>query len=199
MIPNPLRLPYRILLGSQSPRRQQLLRGLDLSFEVLVKPTAEDFDSNMPFAEIPVYLAEKKSAAFEEELEKENSLLVITADTIVAIGERVLNKPADEHEAFAMLSLLSGRMHTVVTGVCLRTAQRKKTFSVHTDVYFRPLEEEEIRYYIKSYAPYDKAGAYGVQEWIGYVCMERIVGSYFNVMGLPVKELYDELKAFARP
>lgn len=196
MIPHPLHLPYRIILGSQSPRRQQLLQGLDIPFEVQVKPTAEDFHPDMPFGDIPVYLAEKKSDEFEAELTADEGLLLITADTIVAIGNRILNKPSDEHEAYAMLSLLSGQMHTVVTGVCLRTARHKRSFAVHTQVYFRHLEEDEIRYYLRHYAPYDKAGAYGVQEWIGYIGMERIEGSYFNVMGLPVRELYEALRDF---
>jgi len=196
---NPLQLPYHVILGSQSPRRRQLLKGLDITFDVVVKPTEEDFHPEMPFPEVPVYLARKKSAAFEEEISASSGILVITADTIVALEGRILNKPAGRNEAREMLKFLSGRKHTVVTGVCLRTKDNETSFSVHTDVYFKPLTDDEIGYYIESYSPYDKAGSYGVQEWIGYICIERIDGSYFNVMGLPVKELYEHLIAFTAP
>jgi septum formation protein len=196
MSSNPLQLPYIIVLGSQSPRRQQLLKGLDIAFEVKVKPTEEDFDPQMPFPEVPEYLARKKAAAFAPELSADRNLLVITADTIVALEGHILNKPENKAEAVRMLSFLSGKKHTVVTGVCLKTAQKEISFAVHTDVYFKPLSGEEIGYYVEHYSPYDKAGSYGVQEWIGYICIEKIDGSYFNVMGLPVKEVYEELLKF---
>lgn len=193
---NPLQLPYSILLGSQSPRRQQLLKGLDLEFTVKVKPTDEEFDPQMKFEKVPVFLAEKKAEAFAEEIQGDKNLLVITADTIVAIDQHILNKPSDKADAIRMLEILSGRKHTVVTGVSITTQQKQVSFSSSTDVYFKTLSNEEINYYLDKYQPYDKAGSYGVQEWIGYACIEKMVGSYFNVMGLPVHDLYAQLQRF---
>jgi septum formation protein len=185
---------YKIILASKSPRRKQLLEGLDLPFEVIVREVDEVFPENMPMEEIPVYLARLKAEPFLEA--REDKVLVITADTIVWIDGEVLGKPVDHQHAAEMLRKLSGRTHVVVTGVCLTSAEKQVTFSSVTDVHFKELSDEEIEYYLDLYHPYDKAGAYGVQEWIGYIAIDRIEGSYFNVMGLPVGRLYEELKHF---
>lgn len=183
-----------VLLASKSPRRQYLLKELGLNFEVKTKDVDESFPEHLQAQEIPLYLCRKKADAFDEEL-TENTI-VITADTIVWVDNQVLNKPEHYDDAVRMLKLLSGKKHEVYTGVCLKSVSKIKTFYAKTDVYFKVLTDEEIDYYITNYNPYDKAGAYGAQEWIGYIAVEKIVGSYFNVMGLPVKELYEELIAF---
>ena len=185
---------FKLLLASKSPRRQYLLTELGLTFEVRTKDVDESFPNNLKAQEIPLYLCKKKADAFDEEL-SENTI-VITADTVVWIENRVLNKPENFEDAVRMLKLLSGKMHEVYTGVCLKSSTKVKVFYVKTDVFFKVISDEEINYYINNYNPYDKAGAYGAQEWIGYVAVEKIVGSYFNVMGLPVKELYEELMVF---
>jgi septum formation protein len=183
---------YKIILASKSPRRKELLAGLDLPFEVIVHEVDEIFPEDLPMGEIPVYLAKLKAAPFYDELKSDT--LVITADTIVWIDGVVLGKPNDYEHAAAMLRQLSGKKHVVVTGVCLTTKEKQVAFSASTDVWFKDLNDNEIDYYLKNYQPYDKAGSYGVQEWIGYIAIERIEGSYFNVMGLPVQRLYEELK-----
>jgi septum formation protein len=185
---------YKIILASKSPRRRELLGGLDLSFEVIIHEVEEIFPDNLPMEEIPVYLAKLKAEPFYNELKSDT--LVITADTIVWIDGVVLGKPNDYGHASEMLRQLSGKKHVVVTGVCLTTKEKQVAFSATTDVYFKDLNDDEIDYYLKNYNPYDKAGSYGVQEWIGYIAIERIEGSYFNVMGLPVQRLYEELKKF---
>ncbi len=185
---------YEFILASKSPRRQFLLKDLGLNFEVHTKDVDESFPDNLKAQEIPLYLCEKKANAFDKEL-NENTI-VITADTIVWIENQVLNKPENYDDAVRMLQLLSGKMHEVYTGVCLKSKTKTKTFYALTKVYFKKLSQSEIEYYIKNYNPYDKAGAYGAQEWIGYIAVERIEGSYFNVMGLPVRELYEELLKF---
>jgi len=185
---------YKIILASQSPRRQNLLKELNINFEIQIKEVDEVYPSNLKKEEIPLFLAKLKAAAFENTLNKND--LIITADTIVWVNEEVLGKPSDYNDAFAMLKKLSGNKHTVYTGVCLKTQQKTKTFWASTEVFFRSLLDEEINYYLKTYKPYDKAGSYGIQEWIGYIGIERINGSYFNVMGLPIQKLYDELKQF---
>jgi len=190
-----LHLPYSIILASQSPRRRELLKGLDISFRVTTKDTPEDFPSTLQGSDIATFLSERKSEAFTE-TELPPDFLLITADTIVWLGDKVLNKPVDGNEAFAMLKALSGRRHTVFTGVTIRTAKKKRTFCTATDVWFRELGDEEISYYLNHYKPYDKAGSYGVQEWIGYTAISRIEGSYYNVMGLPTQQLYLELSRF---
>lgn len=179
-----------IILASNSPRRQQLMREAGFAFTVRSKNVAEDFPANMPLAEVPEFLAEKKAEAFREEMTEE---IVVSADTVVIIDNHILNKPHDEAEAFAMLRQLSGRMHEVITGVCLVSASRKILFSDRTKVYFKPLSDAEIRFYIAQYKPFDKAGAYGAQEWMGMVGVEKIIGSYFNVMGLPIHKVYEKL------
>lgn len=186
---------FRIILASQSPRRQFLLHETGLEFEVLVKPTDESFPPELKAHEIAQYVSVQKAMAFNFD-ELSSDTLLITADTIVLLDGKIIGKPADSIEAKEILTRLSGRNHTVCTGICFRTAKKIHSFYVNTEVYFRELEEHEIDYYIEHYKPFDKAGAYGVQEWIGYVGVERIEGSYFNVMGLPVQRVYIELKKF---
>jgi septum formation protein len=192
---------YRIILATKSPRRQNLFKGLGLDFEIVVNKVKEDYPDNLKGEEIAEYLAELKANAFDFSAYPENTL-IITADTIVCLDEHVLNKPKDAEDAKRMLRLLSGRMHKVITGICIKAkvkAEAKiktRTFSVETDVYFRKLTEEELEYYVSNYKPFDKAGAYGAQEWIGYVAIEHISGSYFNVVGLPTNQLYNELLKF---
>ena len=187
-------MKYKIILASGSPRRHQLMRDAGFDFEVRLKSTEEIYPDTLPAERIPEFLSCLKAAAFKDEL-KENELL-ITADTIVCLGAKVLGKPQDRDGAIEMLRQLSGRKHKVVTGVCLTTSGKQQTFSAFTDVYFKELTEEEIVYYIDHYKPFDKAGAYGIQEWIGYIGIERIDGSFYNVMGLPVQKLYETLKSF---
>lgn len=182
---------YRIILASKSPRRQFLLKELGLDFETRTKEVDETFPKHLKGKNIALYLCRKKADAFKHELQPND--LLITADTIVWIKGKVLNKPAAYSEAVRMLKLLSGKMHVVYTGVSLTTTNKQKTFCTETKVYFKKLSSKEIDFYVSHYKPYDKAGAYGAQEWIGYVGVEKIIGSYFNVMGLPVKELYEEL------
>lgn len=179
-----------ILLASNSPRRKELLAGLGLSFEVRVKEVHEDFPEHMQREEVAEYLASHKADAYAADLQDE---VLITADTIVCLGERILNKPSDAAEAFEMLRALSGQAHEVITGVCLLTKETKTVFHDVTKVYFKELTDEEIQYYIEHYQPFDKAGAYGIQEWIGMIGIEKIEGSYFNVVGLPVQKLYTYL------
>lgn len=186
--------PHRLILASKSPRRQQLLSGLGFNFEIVTREVNEEFPSHLKAQEIPLYLSKIKAEAFHDLLD--NNTLVLTADTVVWINDKVLNKPENENEAFEMLHLLSGNMHEVFTGVTISSAFKQQSFFNKTNVYFKELSAEEIWHYIKNYQPYDKAGAYGAQEWIGYIAIEKIEGSYFNVMGLPVKEVYEELMKF---
>ena len=185
---------YHFILASKSPRRQFLLKDLGLNFDVHTKEVDESFSPQLVAEQIPLYLCEKKAHAFDGELA--DNIIVITADTIVWVNGQVLNKPIDYDDAVRMLKLLSGRMHEVFTGVCLKSNSKMKSFYSVTKVYFKHLTDDEINYYLTNYKPYDKAGAYGAQEWIGYIAVERIEGSYFNVMGLPLKELYEELLVF---
>ena len=186
---------YRFTLASASPRRRELLKGLDIAFTVEPgKDEREAYSADLPHHAIPEFLARHKSETFHRPLAQGEVL--ITADTLVFLDEQILGKPRDRDEAAAMLLALSGRTHTVTTGVALRTRERIHTFSDTTEVDFKPLADEEIAYYIEEYRPYDKAGAYGVQEWIGYTGITAIRGSYFNVMGLPVQRLYTELCGF---
>lgn len=185
---------YEIILASKSPRRQQLLNDLGLKFTVRSMDIPEEFPDDLGMTEIPVFLAELKAEAFRPELRKNQ--LVITADTIVWLDGEVLGKPADYEDGYRMLKGLSGKKHEVITGVCLLSAEKKVSFFALTDVWFKPLSDEEIHYYLENFRPYDKAGAYGIQEWIGYVAINRIEGSFFNVMGLPVQSLYEHLKSF---
>lgn len=182
----------RIILASKSPRRNELLKGLGLEFLTKTKDVEEGFPDAMdPFA-VPRYLAEKKAMAFREDLQEED--LLIAADTVVIVDGEILNKPADEGDALLMLQKLSGNVHQVITGVCMMDQQKTVVFEDQTEVHFKALEEEELLDYIKRFQPFDKAGAYGVQEWIGYVAVYKMVGSFYNVMGLPVHRIYEELK-----
>jgi septum formation protein len=184
---------YQIVLASNSPRRKELLAGLDLDFTVKILPDIEEtYPETLWKEEIPVYIAKQKAEAYRSTLEA--NTLVITADTIVWLHGVVYGKPENEEEAKAMLRKLSGNVHEVITGVCLTTQEKQKTFYAVSKVKFAVLEEEEIDYYVKKYKPYDKAGAYGVQEWIGYIGVESLSGSFYNVMGLPVRLLYKYLK-----
>lgn len=186
---------YRIILGSNSPRRRELLAGLDLSFDVHVIPGLEEnYPDSLQPQEIPVFLSKQKAEAYLSTLE--DQVLLITADTIVWNETEVIGKPKDREDAIRMLRSLSGHEHQVVTGVCLTTTKKQETFSVVSSVRFASLTDEEIIYYVNKYKPFDKAGAYGIQEWIGYVGVESISGSFYNVMGLPVQRLYQELKRF---
>lgn len=184
---------YKLVLASVSPRRQQLMRDAGFEFEIRLKDIEETYPEGLAAEEVPGYLARLKAGAFREELE--DGELLVTADTVVCLEGRILGKPADESDAVRMLRELSGKRHTVVTGVCLTTRERQHVFSSLTDVYFKSLSEEEIAYYVERYRPLDKAGAYGIQEWIGYIGIERIEGSFYNVMGLPVQRLYEALKS----
>jgi septum formation protein len=186
---------YKIILASKSPRRQQLLREMGIQFEVRVKPVDESFPAELKKEEVALYLCEKKAASFAVDEIKNNELL-ITADTIVCLGDEILNKPNDRDHAIEMIEKLSGKKHEVVTGICLRSIAKLRSFFVSTDVCFRNLNREEIEYYVDNYKPYDKAGSYGIQEWIGYIGIEKIEGSYFNVVGLPTARLYEELEKF---
>jgi septum formation protein len=184
-----------LILASQSPRRQYLLKELGLEFEIMPTHVEEVYPEGMSPAEIAIFLAELKAASFDASRLRENSI-VIAADTLVCIDDEILGKPGNHSEAVSMLKKLSGSRHTVITAVCLKSRKKQKTFHVVSDVYFRDLSREEIDYYIENFRPFDKAGGYGIQEWIGYVGISKIEGSYFNIMGLPVKELYEELLAF---
>lgn len=186
---------YKVILASNSPRRKELLAGLDIPYEVKVIPGIEEtYPDTLKGDEIPQYLSRKKAEAYRDRMAGDE--LIIAADTIVWIDDKVLGKPADEAEACAMLRMLSGRTHAVLTGVTVMTKERHVTFAVESKVTFDELSEEEISYYVSHYHPTDKAGAYGIQEWIGYVGVRGLEGSYFNVMGLPVQRLYNELKQF---
>jgi len=184
---------YRILLGSASPRRKELLAGLDIPFEVKVLPDVdESYPDELQKEEIPLFLSRLKADAYKNLLE-ENDLL-ITADTIVWLDGRVYGKPKNENEAKEMLRILSGNIHEVITGVCISEKKKQLVFHTVSKVKFAQLDEDEIDYYVKKYKPYDKAGSYGVQEWIGYIGVEQLEGSFYNVMGLPVRMLYKYLK-----
>jgi septum formation protein len=185
---------YHLILASKSPRRQFLLHEAGFDFEVVVEDGIEEnYPESLPKEEIPVYLSKYKATAYKN---IPQGTVIITADTIVWCNNEMLGKPDGYEGAIAMLKKLSGRKHEVITGVCLTSSEKQTSFRVISNVYFKALTEEEIHYYVKNYQPYDKAGAYGIQEWIGYVGIERIEGSYFNVMGLPVQQLYVELDSF---
>ncbi|MDE7450831.1 MAG: Maf family nucleotide pyrophosphatase [Alistipes sp.] len=185
----------RLLLASQSPRRRELLTGSGLPYELAPKyPCDEVYPADLPAEEVPLYLSRLKSDAYPEPLAAGDILL--TADTVVVADGRVLGKPRDTEDAVRMLGTLSGHRHTVVTGVTFRDTHGMHTFGARSEVWFRPLTDEEIAYYVATYRPFDKAGSYGVQEWIGYVAIERIDGSFYNVMGLPIQKVYTELDKF---
>jgi septum formation protein len=185
---------YNYILASKSPRRQELLHSLGIEFQVIIKEVDENYPDNLTKEEIPVFLAELKSKSLVDKL-KENDLL-ITADTIVWLNGEVLGKPADKEDAIQILQKLSANEHQVITGVCLTSIHKQKSFFSISNVRFKELSLAEIEYYVSEYNPLDKAGAYGIQEWIGYIGITHIEGSFFNVMGLPVQQLYSEIQNF---
>lgn len=184
---------YKIVLASNSPRRRELLAGLGLPFEVRVMADIdESYPADLPVGEVARYISGKKADAYRGSLADDE--LLITADTVVIVGDEILGKPVDEADATRMLRLISGRTHQVTTGVAMLTTTQERRFAVTTDVTFRLLTDDEIHYYISRYKPFDKAGAYGIQEWIGYVGVTSLRGSYYNVMGLPVQRIYETLQ-----
>lgn len=185
---------YNLILASQSPRRQEMLKELGVEFEIRTKEVDEIYPEGLKAEEIPVYLSELKAKAFLADLKSND--LVITADTIVCVDDWILGKPVDREDAVKMLTALSGRSHEVISGVSLSSQSKKVSFSTTTKVHFKSLSDEEIDYYIDNYKPFDKAGAYGIQEWIGFIGIDGIEGSYFNVVGLPIQRLYLELSSF---
>lgn len=188
------KLKHKIILASKSPRRQELLKGLNIDFEIRLKDIDEIYPSHLSEAQIPVYLAELKASAYENDLK--NDELLITSDTIVCLKGKVMEKPKNATEAKEMLSQLSANTHKVYSAVCLKSRDKQISFYDQTSVRFKPLSTDEIDYYVDHYQPYDKAGAYGVQEWIGYIAIEEMKGSYYTVMGLPMHLLYKELMKF---
>ena len=183
---------YKLILASASPRRQQLMKDAGFTFEVRLKNVEEKYPQELHLENVPEYLSKVKASAYREELKADEVL--ITADTVVCIHDRILGKPADRKEAISMLQELSGNRHLVVTGVSVTTRTEQLSFSSRTDVFFKHLSNEEIEFYVDTYKPFDKAGAYGIQEWIGYIGIERIEGSFYNVMGLPIQKLYETLR-----
>lgn len=199
----------KLILASNSPRRRELLGGLDIPYEVhVIKGIDESYPNSLPVNEVAGFIAQKKAVPYKEwfagaqyvpsDIKMTDNTVIVTADTVVAVDDEILGKPVSRDDAHRMLRLISGRTHQVFTGVCLLSAKYEKLFSVCTDVTFRELTDEEIYYYIDHYKPFDKAGAYGIQEWIGYIGVTRLEGSYFNVMGLPVQRINDELHMMAQ-
>ena len=184
---------YKIILASNSPRRKELLAGLDIDFQTrIIEGIDESYPHDLPTLKIAEFISKKKADAYIQTMSDDE--LVITADTVVILGDEVMGKPHDEADAKRMLGELSGQTHQVATGVTLSTRQRQVSFSVVTNVTFKELSSDEIDYYVHTYKPMDKAGAYGIQEWIGYIGVTALEGSYFNVMGLPVQRIYEELR-----
>jgi len=186
---------FEIILASKSPRRKRLLQNLDLEFEVQVRTVDETIPKNIPLQKSAEYLANLKASAFPRQFIPDNQL-IITADTVVICDKKLLEKPQTKEKAIEMLNNLSNKKHKVITAVCIKTNSYEKTISAKSDVEFNDLSPSEIIYYIEKYKPYDKAGAYGIQEWIGLIGIKNINGSFYNVMGLPTHMLYDELKKF---
>lgn len=190
-----MKTPYHVILASNSPRRKELLAGLDLPFQVRVLQNIdESYPADLPTEQIAEFISKKKAQAYAKTMADDE--LVITADTVVILGNEVMGKPKDEADARRMLSELSGRTHQVTTGVTITTRERQTSFSVVTNVTFKQLSTDEIEYYVQNYHPMDKAGAYGIQEWIGYIGVTALEGSYFNVMGLPVQRIYEAIRTY---
>ena len=187
---------HKLVLASQSPRRRELLKGLDVEFSTCSVDADESFPADLKGADAVQYICKAKADAYRPQLN--DNTIAITADTVVILDDKIIGKPKSREEAFSMIRSLSGRVHEVITAVCIFSKEKCKEFYASTEVHFSDITDEEIKYYIDKYKPFDKAGSYGVQEWIGYIGIEKIVGSYFNVMGLPVKRLYDELKEFIK-
>lgn len=185
----------KIILASNSPRRRELLAGLDISFEVKVIPGIdESYPEDLPAVEVPQYISKAKADAYLGMIDDDT--MVITADTVVVLDDEILGKPVDDDDARRILHKLSGKTHQVITGVCLTSLDKQRVFAVTTDVTFKQFTEQEIDYYVSHYHPLDKAGAYGIQEWIGHIGVTALNGSYFNVMGLPVQRIYMEMQDF---
>ncbi len=184
----------KIILGSKSPRRKELLEGICVDFSIRTKDTDESFPESLNVIEVPLFIANNKALALIDDLS--NDEIVICADTVVIVEETILGKPLDENDAVYMLKLLSGKTHQVITGVVIASKIKNKSFSVTTEVTFKDLSDDEIKFYIENYKPYDKAGGYGIQEWIGYIGVTSIKGSYFNVVGLPTNKIYEALLGF---
>lgn len=189
-----MKTKYKIILGSKSPRRKELLKELGFDFTIKTKDTDESYPSDFAESKVAEFIAQKKANALINEI-KEDELL-ICSDTVVVINNEILGKPQDYNEAFSMLSKLSGNSHKVITGVVLANPLKKHSFSVTTEVTFKELSKDEIDFYINEYKPFDKAGAYGIQEWIGFIGVTELKGSYFNVVGLPTAEVYREIIKF---
>ena len=187
---------HKLVLASQSPRRRELLKGLDVEFSTCSVDADESFPADLKGAHAVQYICKAKADAYRPQLN--DNTIAITADTVVILDDKIIGKPKSYEEAFSMIRSLSGRVHEVITAVCIFSKEKCEEFYSSTEVHFSEITDEEIKYYIDKYKPFDKAGSYGVQEWIGYIGIEKIVGSYFNVMGLPVKRLYDELKEFIK-
>ena len=186
---------YDVILASCSPRRKLLMEEMGIKFRVMTKEVDESYPTSYPVEKVAQYISEVKAAAFNHN-NFENNTLLITADTVVTLGNEILGKPENPDDAIHLLSMLSGKKHHVITGVTIRSLKKRHSFSVSTAVYFKRLLEDEICYYVDNFSPFDKAGAYGIQEWIGHAAIEKIEGSYFNVMGLPTHRLYEELSNF---
>ena len=184
----------KLILASASPRRQELIKGLDIPFETRVYEVEENYPSDLSNTDIPEYLARLKASVFENKME--NDEVVITSDTIVLFNDQLLVKPKNKEEAHEMLRKLSGEMHLVLTSVCVTSLSKQVCITDESKVYFKKIEEEEINYYVENYNPYDKAGGYGIQDWLGFIAIEKIEGSYYNIMGLPTHRLYEVLKQF---
>lgn len=185
---------YHIILGSKSPRRRELLQQMRIPFTIANIGADESYPDTLPPTDVPAFIANKKANAYLEMMHRDE--MVITADTVVINGHKILGKPRDIDDAVRMLMSLSGKVHKVASGVCIMTTEKRMTFTTITDVKFASFSEEEARFYVENYMPLDKAGAYGIQEWIGCVAVESIHGSFYNVMGLPVHQLYKELMLF---
>ena len=183
---------FKIILASRSPRRQYLLKELGLDFEIIPTDVQENYPDTLTPVQIACFLADQKADSFDAS-RMEKRMIVIAADTIVSLQGEILGKPGSYQEAVTMLKKLSEKKHDVITGVCIKSRQKKNSFHVTSRVYFKELSDEEIDYYVNHFKPFDKAGGYGIQEWIGYIGISKIEGSFFNVMGLPVKEVYEEL------
>jgi len=190
-----MKLSHPLILGSNSPRRKQLLKDLGFDFKQKVYPTDESFSKEMPSDEVAEFLATKKAKAYDKEAIK---AIILTADTIVVLKGKILGKPNDGKEAIEMLTALSGQSHQVISGVCLRNKDNYRTISDITTVHFKQLTQEEIYHYVSTYKPFDKAGGYGIQEWIGQIGINKIEGSYYNVVGLPVHKVYELLGTFQK-
>ncbi|UKN01452.1 Maf family nucleotide pyrophosphatase [Paracrocinitomix mangrovi] len=183
-----------IILASKSPRRQQLLQGLDIDFEIRTKDVEEIYPDDLENEKVPEYLSKLKAEAFKDEL-NDNDIL-ITSDTVVILGDTILEKPMDRDHSLQMLRKLSGQTHTVVTGVCIQSLNKEVVFSNHTKVTFAHFSDVEIAYYVDKYQPFDKAGSYGCQEWLGYIGIDHLEGSFYSVMGIPLHQVYQALKDF---